>query len=203
MSFEALMTHRVSIHAMYYKIARDHSTIYRALDSELKKLETDGVTEDELDHVHRRIEQCYEERERAAVICVTFAGMSLEAFFYDYGASALGDEFVEEHLDKLDLKTKFIVYPRLICGKSPAKGEHAYSSLSTLVRLRNDLVHFKSRPFKLAEPHKASQFHTQLNERLKTGVNNAVECVTLVMEELDRLQPGQFFRQRMEWSVGA
>jgi hypothetical protein len=203
MSFEELMTYRVRIHAMYYKIARDHSLSYHALDSELRELETRGVGEDELSKVERRIEECHGERERAAVICVTLAGMSLEAFFYDYGARALGDCFVDEHLDKLDLRAKFLIYPRLICGRSPDKSEHAYSSLSSLVRLRNDLVHFKSRPFKLEEIHKASKFHNDLSERLRAGVDNAVKCVTLVMEELDRLQPGKSFRLEMELLVDA
>jgi hypothetical protein len=199
-----LQTHRVSIHAMYYKIARDSSARYKAIDSELKELETRGVAEEALDALNRRIEECYEEREQAAVISVTFAGMSLEAFFYDYAAEALGDNFVRQHLDKLDLKSKFTVYPRLICGKSPGKGDLAFSHLDALVSLRNELVHFKSRPFKLAEIHKASEFHTELNERLKAGVENAVKCVAVVMEELDRLHgPGALFRLRMEWSVGA
>jgi putative transcriptional regulator len=39
--------------------------------------------------------------------------------------------------------------------------------LSKLVSLRNDLVHFKSKPFSLEELEKASDFHDGPNKRLK------------------------------------
>jgi hypothetical protein len=190
--------HRISIHTMYYKIARDHASRYGELDSEMSELQTRGVAEEELDKVSRRIEACYEERERAAVVSITFAGMTVEAFFYDYAAETLGDNLVKHHLDKLDLKSKFIVYPRLVCGKSPEKGTHAYASLERLQSLRNTLVHFKSRGFRIDEINKASEFHTKLNEKIKDGVDNAVKSVMLVMEELDRLHGNSFFRIRME-----
>ncbi len=195
-------THRVSVHAMYYRIARDKAKQYRSFDTELTDLQTRGVAEEELSEIARRMECCYEEREQSAVISITFAGMSLEAFFYDYAAERLGDEFVVRHLDKLDLKSKFLIYPRLVCGQTPDKSKSAYSSLRSLVSLRNDLVHFKSQPFRVDELHKAADFHADLNERLKVGVDNAVNCVMLVMDELDRLHGGgSHFRSKMQWFI--
>lgn len=200
MSFDALRTHRVSIHAMYYTIAKYHAERYHELDHELTDLQSRGIAEEELEQVSRRIESCYEERERAAVISITFAGMSLEAFFYDYAAEVLGDKFVQQHLDRLDLKSKFLVYPRLVCGQSPEKSHDAYSSLTSLVSLRNDLVHFKSQGFPLEQIYKASEFHEQLNQRLKSGVDTAVSCVMLVMAELDRPhEKGLIFQSRIQW----
>jgi hypothetical protein len=200
MSFEALRTHRVSIHAMYYAIAKHHAQRYHELDRELNELQTRGIAEEELGKASREINDCYEERERGAVISITFAGMSLEAFFYDYAAEALGDSFVRQHLDRLDLKSKFLVYPRLVCGQSPEKDHHAYSSLDSLVSLRNELVHFKSQGFPLEQIHKASEFHEQLNQRPNTGVDNAVRCVMSVMAELDRLHgKDSFYQSRIGW----
>jgi hypothetical protein len=80
---------------------------------------------------------------------VTFAGMALESFFDDYVADALGDQYVADHLDKLDLPLKYLVYPKLVCGTSPKKGEHAFELVRNLTRLRNDLVHAKSKAFPL------------------------------------------------------
>lgn len=190
MSFDHLLNHRVSIFAMYYSIAYQHVVRYRESDEELRALETRGVTEDELNSVERQIETCYQRREESAVIAITFAGMALEAFFYDYAADQLGDGFVKEHLDKLDLKSKFLVYPRLLVGKAPEKSTASYQMLGKLVALRNDLVHFKSKSFPIAELNRASDFHSELNERLRHGAENAVDCVMSVIGELDRLHGG-------------
>jgi len=198
-----LWTHRISVHAMYCKIATEQARRYHERDAEHSKLEMDMANADELGDIPQRLEQCYEEREQSAIIAITFAGMALEAFFYDYAAERLGDTFVAQHLDKLDLPSKFLVYPRLICGKSPDKSAAAYGSLKKLVSLRNDLVHFKSQPFRLEEMDKASDFHDRLNERLRLGVDDAIEAVRLVLTELGTLQGnGSLFVQRMNWSVG-
>jgi hypothetical protein len=123
--------------------------------------------------------------------------MALEAFLYDYAAEKLGDNFVREHLDKLSLPSKFLVYPRLVCGKRSDKSGAAYGSLRQLNSLRNDLVHFKSRSFDLGDLHRASGFHDHLNDMLREGVENAMRCVTLVMSELDGFYGGSAFRIAM------
>jgi hypothetical protein len=189
---------------MYYTIARERAARYHECDAEYSKLEDGPIGEEELSQVWRRMEDYYEERERSAVVAITFAGMALEAFFYDYGAEHFGDRFVRDHLDKLDLKSKFLIYPRLISGKSPDKSNAAYRSLAKLVSLRNDLVHFKSKAFPLEELDKASDFHVALNKRLKAGVDDAVKCVIHVMSELDSIHgSGAGFALRMHWSVGS
>ncbi len=187
---------------MYYKIAVDHSDKYKALDRELKNLATYTVAEDEIEKTSDKILSCYEDREKAAIILITFSGMSLEAFFYDYAAMALGDGYVKEHLDKLNLTSKFVLYPKLVCGKAPDKEKEAYNSVHKLKILRNELVHFKSKAFQLNELNKASDYHSELNDKLKSGVINAVKCVSLVMQELDVLHAdGSNFNLRMQWSI--
>jgi hypothetical protein len=50
---------------------------------------------------------------------------------------------------------------------------------------------------------KASDFHDRLNERLRLGVDDAIEAVRSVLTELGTLQGnGSLFAQRMNWSVG-
>jgi hypothetical protein len=188
---------------MYYKIARERAERYHQRDAEYGVLESGPVGLEELSEFSRRMEECYEDREQSAVVAITFSGMALEAFFYDYGAEELGDAFVQEHLDKLDLKSKFIIYPRLVRGRSPEKSSAAYQNLQRLVKLRNELVHFKSRPFQVHELDKASDFHSTLHQRLKSGVDDAVSCVMQVMTELDLIHgSGAGFALRMHWSLG-
>lgn len=203
MALKHLSTHRVSIHAMYYQIAREAAARYHQRDAEYAALETGPTGEEELSEYSRRMEECYAEREQSAVVAITFSGMTLEAFFYDYAAEELGDAFVKAHLDKLDLKAKLLIYPRLVCGKGPDKSKAVYASLGRLVKLRNELVHFKSKSFPVQELERASDFHTTLNQRLNTGVDDAVDTVMQVMTELDVLHgSGAGFALRMHWSLG-
>lgn len=198
-----LWAHRISMHAMYYKIAIEQATRYHERDSEHSELEMDMANAEELSDISRRLNQCYEERAQSAVIAITFAGMTLEAFFYDYAAGRLGDSVITKRRDRLNLPSKFLEYPRLVCGKSPDKSAAAYTSLEKLVRLRNALVHFKSLPFGVQELHKASDFHDQLHERLRIGVDGAIESVHLVLTELGALHgDGSLFDLRLKWSVG-
>ena len=199
-----ISTHRVIIHAMYYKIASENHAAYKKRDEDIREATTRDVPEEELSGNQAHIDLCYQERERAAVVAITFSGMALEAFFYDYAAAALTDSYVKSHLDKLDLKSKYLVYPKLVCGKQPDKGGTIYASLKRLVSLRNDLVHFKSEAFEINELHKASAFHDELADRLKVGVTESLECVIGVMRELDRLHEGAtYFEQRMKWDTKA
>lgn len=199
-----LMKHRVSIHAMYYKIASECEAEYWMQDSELQRLKNAPIAEEEIEENLYAQAQAYEKRERAAVIAITFAAMSLEAFFFDYAADALGDKLVEEHLDKLDLKSRFVVYPRLVAGKKLDKGAQAYEQLSTLQKIRNKLVHFKSRSFDLSDVHKASDYHDHLNNELRKGVENATKSVRSVMAELDTLhEDNTSFLRRLDWSSGS
>ena len=190
---------RVGVHAMYFKIACDQVKIYHARAEELSRLEPQLYDADEVvPDLRDRVSACYLEREQAAVIAVTFSAMALEAFFYDYAAERLGDQFVKEHLDKLDPKSKFLVFPRLVCGKQPSKSGPAYEGLKKLIALRNELVHFESRSFGIDELPRASEFHDELNERLRSGVDGSVESV-LVLTELGALHGNaRMFIQDME-----
>src|SRR5690242_13986224 len=124
-TLDALLEPRTSIYVMYYKIALTHADRYHALAHELTNLETQGDMDEQL--------ATYVEGKKVAIISITFAGMSLEAFFYDYAAQTLGDEFVQEHLDKLSLKSKLLIYPKLVWGQEINKLSIAYKEIADLV----------------------------------------------------------------------
>jgi hypothetical protein len=195
-------THRIGVHAMYYKIACDQAKTYQEREVEFSRLEHELGSTDDLSETARQMEQCYEQREQAAIIAITFSAMSLEAFLYDYAAQSIGDQFVQDHLDKLDLKSKFLLFPRLVCGKMPTKSSSAYEGLRKLISLRNELVHFKSRSFPLVDLNKVADFHDDLKERLRLGVDAAVRSVVLVLTELGNLHGNpEIFTRLMTWST--
>lgn len=199
MSFQEFMTHRVGMHKLFFKIAKEHHDRFQGLEDDFNSLNSKFVNGDETVNVLSDLQACYEEMASCAVITVTFASMCLEAFFYDLGASKLGDRFVLDNLDKLDIKSKFLVYPKLICGQSPNKSRLAYEKLSKLVKLRNELIHFKSKPFELSQLHKASEFHDDLNMQLSEGVKNSIICIKEVMKTLDNLIPNSAFENQIDW----
>lgn len=192
------MSERIQIHSMYFRLAAKQADRYKATLPEIRELEQDPKLL--ISDLSIRLEHLYEQQKHCAVICVTFSGMALEAFFFDYAASAMSDSFVKEHLDKLDLKSKYLVYPRLVCGKGPDKTGATYAALEKLVKLRNALVHFKSIAI---HPNlsKASEASDELDQRLHAGVAEAPAAVLAVMDELDKLHEGRAaFRLSMEGS---
>lgn len=189
-------SHRVSIHRHYFSIALDHVTEYEKVSSEMDEHRFSGQ---EIHIIEMNLSVSYEKREKAVIIPIVFSAMCLEAFIYDYGASHLGDKYIKENLDKLDLPSKFIVITKLVTGKDFAKGGHAYEGLKRLARDRNRLVHFKSKKFKLTEMDKASEFHDKLNAELKESMYKSVNTVRQVLKEIDEMhEEGSNFADNIE-----
>ena len=123
----------------------------------------------------------------AAVSVVVFAGMCLEAAIYDYAAWHLGDEYAQKHLDKLDLVSKWVVIPNIIANKELPRGRPTYERLKGLVRLRNNLVHYKSSPLP-AEHEDIIKKIKELNEReedIRRGCVRAIETIILLSLDMD------------------
>jgi hypothetical protein len=196
MSIFASAEHRISAYRTYFRIAKANQDLFHACRHTRVARES-NVSEEELTGALETIERLTEQQWQAAMIAVTFAGMTLEAFFYDYGSDALGDQYVKDHLDKLDLPSKYLVYPKLVCGTAPKKGEHTFELVRNLARLRNDLVHAKSKAFPLTQLDAAAEHYDDYLIRLEKGADDAIECVLAVMRELDKLHGTQSFENHL------
>lgn len=84
-------------------------------------------------------------------ICCVFAEMAIESYFNDYAAACLGDKAFYDEFDKLSVIGKFQLIVNLIWQKDFDKSQSYYSSLKTLVKDRNDLVHNKSTAMSLVD----------------------------------------------------
>jgi hypothetical protein len=89
--------------------------------------------------------------EEYTLIVVIFCAAALEAYINDYAINRLSKAYLERHLDKLDLASKWIVIPRIINGKQLDKGSKWFNDLSWLISLRNRLVHYKTKVCKIEE----------------------------------------------------
>jgi len=83
-------------------------------------------------------------------ITIAFAAMCLEACIWDYAACQTSNSYTENHLEKLDFVSKWVIIPKLLCGSDITKvridGTCFLDRLRKLAKARNTLVHPKSKP---------------------------------------------------------
>lgn len=141
---------------------------------------------------HPELEELRRKHEIAGLQTIVFAGMSFESAIYDYAAVHLGDQYVRDHLDKLDVISKWVICIRLIAGQELDKSRAPFAALQQLVRARNRLVHHKSEP--LRGPSIEAQLAKIMEEDKKLGedVHNAFRAIVLMSFELERIsgRPG-------------
>ena len=106
---------------------------------------SDEDVNDEFIAYHHQKELVSREIVEAAMITIVFAAIAAEAYIYDYAASHLGDKYVEKHLDKLSLRSKWVVVARIVAGYNIDTDGQAFESLGCLTQFRNEIVHHKTR----------------------------------------------------------
>ena len=86
-----------------------------------------------------------------AIIIVIFCALAVEAYINHYGIARLSKNYFSTYLDKLDLFAKWIIVPRIVTGKQLDPGSNSLQDLGWLIRLRNRLVHYKSKKIELED----------------------------------------------------
>ena len=81
----------------------------------------------------------------SSIVTVTFSAMALEAFFYDYAATNLGDKFYYENFEILRPTGKFQLIAKFILNTDVTKGTMLCNLVDLLFRERNNYVHSKSK----------------------------------------------------------
>ncbi|WP_232918619.1 hypothetical protein [Pseudomonas syringae] len=110
--------------------------------------------------------------------------MAIEAAVSDLAAIQLDDKIATVYLDKMDLLGKWMIVPRLICGRSLKEEGPAFNSLRGLVRARNALVHHKSKEWDL-EGKAVKAMTNRWSTFTKDEVPNAFKTLVLLSLELD------------------
>ena len=163
----------------YVSIAQDAYDAYLIDDSNrmVKPQEEDDPGEDYYAQAKRLFEN--------SVKTVVFCGMALEAAIFDLAAIHLGDKYAREVVDKLDVLQKWLVVPRLVCGRALSAESPGINALRTVVRARNALVHAKSLP--ADEIGAAIQQMNKRNSQLEQDVHDCFRCIVLLSLELNTL----------------
>ncbi|HNW89612.1 MAG TPA: hypothetical protein PKN48_08100 [Bacteroidales bacterium] len=123
--------------------------------------------------------------QRLAITTIIFSAMTLESYINYYGSQKLPKNYFEKHLDNLDLKSKWIVLPRLITGQEIDLGGKAFALFSELISLRNKLVHDKYKIIKESLPEEKDSLW-------ETDAYSSIECVKLMINELKKIDNSVF-----------
>lgn len=139
---------------------------------------------------HPELYELGRRRDIAGVQTIVFAAMAFESAIYDYSADHLGDAYVLDHLDKLDILSKWIVALRLVAGYDLRKDMAPYAALKNLISARNKLVHSKSEPLNFDRMHAQIAEAARKRRQHDMAVKNAYKAIVLMSLELDaRLGP--------------
>ncbi|CAN5556359.1 hypothetical protein BH10PLA2_BH10PLA2_25420 [soil metagenome] len=174
-------------HWMYWGIAQAHLRLahrsFGVYTMLLERAATQGIP------VNKEWFLAVNEATQSATIATVFAGLAAEAYINHLAIEKL-DTFRLEGLDKLTTEMKWVIVPKLIYRKGIEPSSHVVEGLKRLAKLRNQLVHFKSKPLRMPlNP-------TRLEARVRDA-EGAVKGVSEAIKALHRIDP-KFEKYRVE-----
>jgi hypothetical protein len=101
---KAISNARTSMISLFSSIIRENYNKMMRLDLRAKKLQHDILKtrkDDDLLLV-KELNSAEKELAKSSIIVIVFSAMAVEAYIYDYAARHLGDNYVKDHLEKLD-----------------------------------------------------------------------------------------------------
>lgn len=131
------------------------------------------------------LEELTRQHDIAGLQTIVFAGMCFESAIYEYAADHLGDVYVQDHLDKLDVLSKWLIVLRFVAGYELRKDQAPYAALKGLVSARNKLVHSKSEPFDFDNAQKQLARIQEEEKMYIQSIHNAYRAILLVSMELE------------------
>ena len=192
-------SHRVSMQKTYFSLCLSQIDAYRQILTDIDELETGPIPEDEAHIAQMNLAVLAEKKEQAVVAPIISAAMCLEAFSYDYAATHLGDSYTKKHLEKLDVPSRLVIATKLVTGKDFPTDCAAYGNMKSVIKQRNDLVHFKSKNFDMAEMAQARKYIDELSKKVEKTLDVCEAAVRGIMIEIDKLHgKGRFYEFSIE-----
>jgi hypothetical protein len=81
---------------------------------------------------------------KESIKSVIFLSSFLESYFFEFSAVALGQQYTENYIEKLDLASKIILVPRLVTGKEIDNSRHFWGDIKKMIKWRNKIIHNKT-----------------------------------------------------------
>lgn len=173
----------------FLKLSEDYNKIWERIEYLSKKFEDEGDEEDskELDLIINEAAEIKNDRDAAGHITIIFSAMCLEAIINHYAINRSSKSYFDNYLDKLDFKSKWIIFPKLLSSAEFNCDSQAFEFLKKVITLRNELVHYKSRVIKFNQNMNGEMKKSELDFR--SDVQNSLKAIFLVVEELKRIDP--------------
>jgi hypothetical protein len=167
---------KLSNHETFYSIAYRHyvQTVQLTAERDQRPVKNDQ----DVDFVSEKNAAI----QRSAMVVVVFSALTLEAFINHYGIERVSRSFFDNRLDKLDPVSKWLILPKLIVGRQLDTDGQAYELLKGLFKLRNKLVHYKTREKGIDELKDEDWVREE-------EAHSAIQAVNKLVEELKRLDP--------------
>lgn len=120
--------------------------------------------------------------QRSAMVSVIFSALTLEAFINNYAIERFSRSYFDNHLDKLSPVSKWIVIPKLVTGNEIDTDGQPYERLKKLFKLRDKLVHYKTKKKKVSEMVEDEDWVT---ENHSVDALLAVESILAELSKID------------------
>ena len=120
-----------------------------------------------------------------AVKAIVFSALCVEASINNYAGIHLGDSYCENHLYSMDVISKWVVIPKLVCGKPIDKSGPAFGALKRLIKARNKLVHNKSQEFDPTSISDLGQYLEKRDKAFKDDFESSLRALYLMCMEMD------------------
>jgi hypothetical protein len=128
----------------------------------------------------------------AASIAIVFAAIAAESYIYDFAAKTLGDRYVERHLDRLSMQSKWVVVSKLAAGYSMPSDGQAFQVLGELSHDRNEIVHHKTRDAIPIWGTDAFLKFVEYANDLHSRADRAIQSLDVLSEESKKFDPTGF-----------
>jgi hypothetical protein len=136
---------RIGLMGGFAEIARSHHRRMCDARSRIPARPYAAPDSDEYIDYERLVGPIESEVTEAASIAIVFAAIAAESYIYDFAGKTLGDRYVERHLDRLSMQSKWVVVSKLAAGYAMPSDGRAFQVLGELTHDRNEIVHHKTR----------------------------------------------------------
>lgn len=119
--------------------------------------------------------------QRYSMITVVFCIMTLESYINEYGITNFSTSYFRNYLDRLDLKSKWIIIPNLKTGLQLDTDSEAFELFSETLKIRNKIIHDKT---KVIDTSKLFNYDWITEDYAKDSIN-AVNEMFIELEKID------------------
>ena len=134
--------------SIYYQMSIEYLNNYENKYKEYMEYTNNNSSWDILSHSIEENNKClylYHQYRSNAIAAIVFQALAIEAYINLYGTYKIGETKFIKYYEKENTIDKICDVCKEVSGKEFPKDKNLYALLKTLIKERNDLVHYKSK----------------------------------------------------------